>query len=222
MTVDHNLTKIKIQFIISTLRDMGNVAKAYREGKLHYELDTIHSREFIEQSLEEMRNAYNTKHAETKAAIIEKLKEIAEIEKQNDGIFEFDNEDYKTALATIEAAKENIKASTIESFKLHFAGHHQLMLGIISALECHGFKVSDKFADYATAAEYDVEEIIHIADNLEYDYLSIFSYIDKLHKRLAQFAMTHGIELDEKYKAIGVELDDAGNIELARRIMGLA
>ncbi len=223
MTVDHSLTKLKIEFIISTLRDMAKVAKAYKTAKTAVETDETRSEEFKKQSIEELRNTYNTKREETKTTVIKKLNEILEIEEQNEKAFEFDNEDYKTALATIEAAKGNINAAVIESFKLHFAGHYQLLLSIKSALKSCVPNIDDyKFDDYTRAAETEILNLTELTDNMEYDEVAVVPYISRLHNHLLHFARVRGIELDENYKTFGEELDDAGNTELARRAMGLA
>ena len=183
-----------------------------------------YTEEYKSKRLNEAWQIYYQHLQENKNAIVEKLDDIHKIELENENIIELDGIELANALAIIESAQGKIAPDMMTSFAKTFAGKHQALVAIESALKKYDKAVCDDFAKYVINTNDEIYKLSKEAGNLEEEPISapvalkhlydgIISYGEKLGLTFGSFVADIGKSILPSY--------EKAMEKIARKEMGL-
>lgn len=222
MKVNHEQTKNKIFDIAGLLREQARYAKAYRQNTQKLLDDKTLAEDYKNNEIAKLRTAYIAKYNDTKTKVVEKLNEIIPLELENEAILEFDIPEFANTMSAINSAQGKLPAEVMESIKLNFAGHYQVLNSIKAAFERYEIDLTPYgYEKYTTRAEFAIRDLITSAENIEQDEVSTIVSLNQLFNAIIHFGEVRGIEFTENAKTFGDGVDDEVRDILARRAMGL-
>lgn len=222
MKVNHDKTKNLIFDIAGILREQARYAKNYRKSIADISADTTYSQDYKSNAIAQLRTKYDEKYHDTKEKVVAKLDEIVLVELENESVLEFDIPEFSNTVAAINATQGKLPAEVMESIKLNFAGHYQVLSAIKAAFDNYDIDLAHyKYEEYTTSAAFAIETLKNAAENIEYSETATIISLHQLFKDVIHFGEVRGIEFSDDAKTFGEGVDDEVRDALARRAMGL-
>lgn len=221
MKVNHEQTRGKIIEITELLKVQAVTAQNFKENSNRVLADESLSQKYQNDRIAELRENYIAKHKETKEKVIAILEEIAPLELENEKILEYDIPEFANTMSAINSTQGKLPADVMESIKLNFAGHYQVLLSIKAAFEHYEIDLTPyKYEEYVTSAASVINDMIKMAENLELSESSSFIALKQLHAKVIRFGEVRGIKFSEEERTFG-SVSEAVSDALARQAMGL-
>jgi hypothetical protein len=221
MKVNHEQTRGKIIEITELLKAQAVTAQNFKENSNKVLADESLSQKYQNDRIAELRENYIVKHKETKEKVIAILEEISPLELENEKILEYDIPEFANTMSAINSTQGKLPADVMESIKLNFAGHYQVLLSIKAAFEHYGIDLTPyKYEVYVTSAAFVINDMMKMAENLELSESSSFIALRQLHAKVIRFGEVRGIKFSPDEKTFGSISEDVSDA-LARQVMGL-
>ena len=228
--INHKPAQDIICDIILRIKKQVENALNYKKQKVTLETDERLNTEYREGQIKAINEKYLAELQETRAFIAEKLGAVAEIEKENESILDFDVPEFSETMAAVNAAKGKLPEAVIYGIRDKFKGNYQVMATIKAALE--GFEIDlkpYKFNDYTAPAEECISQMIINAGNIETSADTSFISLGELLDEIVYFAECRGMVFGDDFKTFDpetagavAEVKDAIQTQTARQAMGLA
>lgn len=222
MKVNHENTKKKILEITSILKNQANSAKTFKKNKALILQDEARSEKYKTDAVAELAKGYYSLLEDTKKKLIEHLEEIIPLELENEAILQFDIPEYLNTVTTITSAKKELSADVINTIKLNFAGHYQVLNSIASILKSNDISPEQYgYSEYTRSVTDVIPGLISMAENLEQEENNAIISLHNFFKAIIRFGEVRGVAFSESEKNFGEGIDDEAKETLIRRSMGL-
>lgn len=227
--INHKSAQDAIADIVARIKKQIEAALSYKEQKVKYETDSRLAQEFRNAKIAEINSAYLVELQKTREFIVEKLEKVAELEKENENILDFDVPEFSETMAAINATKGKLPEAVIFGIRDKFKGNYQVMVTIRAALESFGIDLKPyKFDDYADTAQNRIAALIINAKNIETSEDTSFISLEELLNDVVYFGRCSGMDFSNDFISLKSDVaesfekvKDAVKTQIAREAMGL-